>query len=135
MSHDASSPATTAIDEDRDQHVALAGDDLLEPSIGAAHARLARLPIDVAIELRERREQAIAQVALGQLVRRLVLAGVIQLEHAVGDDLDAALNFLGAVRERGLVGRSSDRQRCCQYLMTSPVARNSSFACGSSPLR
>ena len=97
-------PGADGEGEDRDQRVALAGDDLLEARVRAAHARLARLAIDVAIELRERGEELIAEIALRHVIRCLALPRVVERKDAVRDELDAALNLLGAVRELRLIG-------------------------------
>ena len=84
--------------DDGDERPALVGQDLLQPAVRAAHARLAGAAVDLPVHLGERGLQPALELALGEPVGLLAPAGVLQPEDAVGHGDDLALDALAPRR-------------------------------------
>ena len=88
--------------DDRDQRAALAGQDLLQQGVGAAHARLAGPAIDLPVHGGESRLEPTLELALGEREGLGPMARIGQGEDAVRHPHDVVLNPADAVGQAPL---------------------------------
>ena len=88
--------------DDDQQRAAFDGEDLLQPCVGAAHARLPRPPVHLAVHLRERRLQPASQLLLREGERLLAAPRIGQAEDALGHLPDLGLDTSDPISEVGL---------------------------------
>src|SRR5689334_3554195 len=92
----AKQPTDQRKDESEQENSILIGEDVLQPGIRSPDAGLPRLPVDLPIQLGERRKQPALELPLCNIEGSLMLASIVQPEDAVCRYQNLPLNLANA---------------------------------------